>query len=104
MSRQRFLRLPLRIAAATALVSLVAPSAGAQSDGAFVPVTDAMLEEPDAGDWLHWRRTQNGWGYSPLDQIDRENVGDLTMACSRAVSRERRWSTTASCTTRIRAV
>ena len=85
MSRERFLRLPLRIAAATALVSLVAPSAGAQSDGAFVPVTDAMLEEPDAGDWLHWRRTQNGWAYSPLDQIDRENVGDLTMAWSRGL-------------------
>ncbi len=85
MSRERFLRLPLRIAAATALVSLVAPSAGAQSEGAFVPVTDAMLEEPDAGDWLHWRRTQNGWAYSPLDQIDRENVGDLTMAWSRGL-------------------
>ena len=86
MSRERFLRLPLRIAAATALVFLVAPSAGAQSDAAFVPVTDAMLEEPDAGDWLHWRRTQNGWGYSPLDQIDRENVGELTMAWSRGLA------------------
>ena len=85
MSRERFLRLTLRIAAATALVSLVAPAAGAQSDGAFVPVTDAMLEEPEAGDWLHWRRTQNGWAYSPLDQIDRENVGDLTMAWSRGL-------------------
>ena len=85
MSRERFLRLPLRIAAAMALVSLVAPSAGAQSDGAFVPVTDAMLEDPEPADWLHWRRTQNGWAYSPLDQIDRENVGDLTMAWSRGL-------------------
>ena len=35
-----------------------------------------MLEDPAAGDWLTWRRTPNGWGYSPLDQINRDNVGD----------------------------
>ena len=31
-------------------------------DARFVPVTDAMLEDPAPGDWLMWRRTQNGWG------------------------------------------
>src|SRR6266436_3029521 len=35
----------------------------------FVPVTDAMLRNPDPGDWLMWRRTLNSWGYSPLNQI-----------------------------------
>ena len=49
----------------------------------FVPVTDAMLEKPDPGDWLLWRRTLDGWGYSPLEQISRQNVGQLTMAWSR---------------------
>ena len=44
----------------------------------FVPVTDAMLQNPAPGDWLMWRRTLNSWGYSPLDQINRDNVGDLT--------------------------
>ena len=24
-----------------------------------------------------WRRTYNGWGYSPLDQINKDNVKDL---------------------------
>ena len=32
-----------------------------------------------------WRRTLDGWGYSPLDQIDRGNVGDLRMVWSRGL-------------------
>ena len=44
------------------------------------PVTDAMLRDPDPNDWLIYRRTYDGWGYSPLDQIDRANVGDLQLA------------------------
>ncbi len=52
----------------------------------FVPVTDAMLQDPAPGDWLTWRRTLDGWGYSPLDQIDRGNVGDLRMVWSRALA------------------
>ena len=28
------------------------------------PVTDAMLQNPDPADWLSWRRTLDGWGYS----------------------------------------
>ena len=51
----------------------------------FVPVTDAMLQDPDDGDWLMWRRTLDGWGYSPLDQIDRDNVGDLRLVWSRGL-------------------
>ena len=46
----------------------------------FIPVTDAMLVTPDPGDWLSYRRTYDGWGYSPLDQIDRTNVDDLNFA------------------------
>ena len=34
--------------------------------GHFVPVTDAMLRNPDPADWLMWRRTYDDWGYSPL--------------------------------------
>ena len=58
----------------------------AQSRGDFVPVTDAMLREPAAADWLMWRRTFDSWGYSPLEQINRENVGELRMVWSRALS------------------
>ena len=60
----------------------------AQSDDAatFVPVTDAMLQDPAPSDWLMWRRTLNGWGYSPLDQINRDNVDDLRLVWTRALS------------------
>ena len=48
----------------------------------FHPVTEAMLCNPAPGDWITWRRTDNGWGYSPLDQIKRENVQRLQLAWS----------------------
>jgi alcohol dehydrogenase (cytochrome c) len=40
-------------------------------------VTDARLENPEPENWLMFRRTYNGWGYSPLDQIDTRNVDEL---------------------------
>ena len=46
------------------------------------PVTDAMLEEVAPEDWLLWRRTYDAYGFSPLDAIDRTNVGDLRVAWS----------------------
>jgi alcohol dehydrogenase (cytochrome c) len=46
----------------------------------ITPVTDEMLLNPPDGDWLMWRRTYNGWGYSPLDQINQDNVGNLELA------------------------
>ena len=58
----------------------------AQRETEFVPVTDAMLEDPAPGDWLMWRRTPNGWGYSPLDQVNRENVGNLQLVWTRALA------------------
>ena len=61
--------------------------AQAQSSADFVPVTDAMLQAPAPDDWLMWRRTLDGWGYSPLDQITRENVSGLRMVWTRALTR-----------------
>lgn len=46
----------------------------------FTPVTDQMLQEPPAADWLSWRRTLDAHGYSPLKQITRENVHELKLA------------------------
>src|SRR5215475_5663684 len=51
----------------------------------FKPVTEAMLRNPAPGDWLNWRRTDNAWGYSPLDQINRRNVQQLQLAWSWAM-------------------
>ncbi len=46
----------------------------------LTPVTDEMLRNPPPGDWLNWRRTYDGWAYSPLTQINRKNVKDLKVA------------------------
>ena len=76
----------LIVGVATLAFASAAPPAHAQPAGDFVPVTDAMLQAPSPEDWLTWRRTTDGWGYSPLDQIDRENVGDLRMVWSRGLT------------------
>jgi alcohol dehydrogenase (cytochrome c) len=90
MSQQRFALAPtLALVTAVALPGLGAAPAMAQTavqNEGYVPVTDAMLQDPSPDDWLMWRRTLNGWGYSPLDQIDRENVGELQMVWTRALA------------------
>ena len=48
----------------------------------YTPVTDDLLSDPPPGDWLSWRRTLDGHGYSPLNQITRETVGELKLAWS----------------------
>ena len=73
-------------AIALALLPMLAPGGHAQPAADFAPVTDAVLEDPAPGDRLSWRRTPGGWGYSPLDQIDRENVGTLRAVWTRALT------------------
>ena len=51
----------------------------------FHPVTEETLRNPAPGDWLNWRRTDNAWGYSPLDEIDGDNVGQLQLVWSWAM-------------------
>jgi alcohol dehydrogenase (cytochrome c) len=46
----------------------------------YVPVTDAMLRNPPPGDWLMARRNYQGWSYSPLNQVTRDNVKNLRLA------------------------
>jgi len=46
----------------------------------YVPVTDDMLRNPPAGDWLMARRTYYGHSYSPLNQVTTANVKDLRLA------------------------
>src|SRR6185295_6263736 len=46
----------------------------------FVPVTDEMLRNPSANDWLMFSRTYDAQRFSPLNQINKQNVGQLRMA------------------------
>jgi len=48
----------------------------------YATVTDARLEHPDAGDWLMYRRTYDGWGFSPLKEITSSNIQNLSLAWS----------------------
>ena len=69
--------------AALTVAALAATLSADAAEREFVPVTDEMLANPDPDDWLMWRRTLDSLGYSPLDSIDRSNVGRLTLAWSR---------------------
>ena len=40
-------------------------------------VTADALKNPPANDWLMIRRTYDGWGYSPLEQITTANAKNL---------------------------
>jgi alcohol dehydrogenase (cytochrome c) len=44
------------------------------------PVNEAELRSPPEGEWLHWRGSPGSNGYSPLSQIDTENVHRLQLA------------------------
>jgi alcohol dehydrogenase (cytochrome c) len=46
----------------------------------YKPVTADQLKNPADADWLMIRRTYDGWGYSPLDQITPQNVTRLRPA------------------------
>src|SRR6478752_9517163 len=48
----------------------------------YPTVTDERLQRPEAGDWLMYRRTYDGSGFSPLKQITPSNIRRLTLAWS----------------------
>lgn len=80
---QGFRKLTGVVAISVSLTSLLAAQAATAQDSPIdkvTPVTAEMLLNPSDGDWLMWRRTFNGWGYSPLEEINKENVKDLKLA------------------------
>jgi alcohol dehydrogenase (cytochrome c) len=62
----------------------IAPASSTQTPGpipvlleSYAPVTTLRLEKPEDGNWLLFRRTYNGWGFSPLGEITPDNVSRL---------------------------
>jgi alcohol dehydrogenase (cytochrome c) len=51
----------------------------------YVPVTDAMLRNPDPADWLMIRRDYKASSFSPLNQVTAQNVNDLRLVWSWAM-------------------
>ena len=50
----------------------------------YAPVTAERLKKPEDGNWFHFRRTYDGWGFSPLKEITPDNVGRLQLVWSMA--------------------
>ncbi len=46
----------------------------------ITPVTDVLLQNPPAGEWLTWRRGFDYQAFSPLKQITKSNVNNLRVA------------------------
>ena len=65
----------------------------------YSPVTDERLRNPEPENWLMFRRTYDGWGYSPLRQIDTRNVDELVpvWTVSTGITEGHQSSTTVSC-------
>ena len=61
-----------------AIVALTLVAAAQQKS--FVPVTDKMLQNPSPDDWLMYSRTYDAQRFSPLNQINRQNVSGLKQA------------------------
>src|SRR5262245_5990190 len=71
----------------TALIALIHGTTSAQQQAPAAPMppvlqnyqpgTAERLKSPEDGNWLMIRRTYDGWGYSPLDQINATNVARL---------------------------
>lgn len=53
-----------------------------RASNAFVPVTNDMLLNPSPDDWLMYSRTYDNHRYSPLRQINRDNVNQLQLVWS----------------------
>ncbi len=67
------------LAAGTMLMALTG-AAIAQDARPYKPVTEEMLLNPPAEEWLMWRGTYDNHGYSPLDKINKETVGNMQLA------------------------
>ena len=66
------------------VIGVLAPAAVAQVEN-FAPVTQQMLLNPSPNDWLMFSRTYDAQRFSPLNQINRQNVSQLRMAWSRGL-------------------
>src|SRR6267142_1534610 len=60
-----------------ALAITIAVAAQDHPSPHYPTVTAERLLKPDDASWLMVRRTYDGWGYSPLDQITPANIATL---------------------------
>jgi len=68
------------LALAVSLTTLVGVANAQSVRENYAPVTNDMVLNPPATEWLSWRRTIDNQGYSPLDKINKDTVKDLELA------------------------
>jgi len=90
MKRFHLLALFVGVLAAGLVTTLLAQQAAPKP---FVPVQDELLWKPDPADWLSWRRTLDGQGFSPLNEINRNNVRQLRLMWTRPITGNQNEST-----------
>jgi alcohol dehydrogenase (cytochrome c) len=78
-------------AASAQMPQVVAPASATPVPGPmpevlqkYSAVTAERLKKPEDGNWFHFRRTYDGWGFSPLNEITSKNVGRLQLVWSMA--------------------
>ncbi|HEY8519428.1 MAG TPA: PQQ-binding-like beta-propeller repeat protein [Gammaproteobacteria bacterium] len=74
-----------------ALLASAAGAAQAQQPADFAPVTAERLLAPEPGDWMHYRRTYDVTAFSPLTQINRDNVAQLRPVWTYTMRDNSRW-------------
>ena len=67
----------LAILGFSVLVALGPAMLAAQNTVSYSVVTEQRLLNPEPHNWLMYRGNFSGWGYSPLEQITRQNVRDV---------------------------
>jgi len=87
--------------AALAFAQSAAAQTGSQASApamavtaAFPPITDERLRNPEPGDWLSYRRTDDVTAFSPLTDVNRRTVRELGVVWSYAMRDDSRWVAT----------
>ena len=91
MSAHHFLRQCLLF---TGTFMLISVALAQDSQLAWQSVTSEQLLSPKDSDWINYRRTYDAAGYSPLEQINADNVNDLRLAWSYSMNDGSRWLAT----------
>lgn len=68
------------LAATTVLAAVSTPLYAQDTKREYSPVTDEILANPPAEDWLMFRGAWNNQGFSKLDMINKDTVGKLELA------------------------
>src|SRR5262245_60464456 len=86
LNQRRRMRMIRTVLSLGAVVVVIAASLALAQVRTFTPVTQETLQNPSPDDWLMFSRTYDAQRYSPLRQINRQNVAQLKQAWSKSMA------------------